>query len=421
MGLLISAITGCKQPKDNPQVIPETFAVYSAKMPAPVDSIFRMILGPLGNDRRVVIYPELKGIPDSLNNIRKFLFPVDDVQAVYQAYKTDLITKETMTNSLRDRINDTILCTADYVKTFIAIVTGRSKTGVRYYLIDTNNNYELSDESLFIMRDKIPPDQPHKVIFERFKDGNILQDSTWITFYSYRNLDALWMKFCEQTITSFTFDSVKYNLVVYPEYGLGLEYRDNAIFEITDSIHGEKQVFENNQYAHLGDLYYKANCSVDGKTIFFTLDTTALEKGSTQVNMPAIPFEAVTLKGDTVLFPEDFKGKYVLLDFWSTSCPHCIDDIRNCYKDLYNKYGGDHFELIGIADDPESRVERFVSQNMITWTMIPAPKSSIQKSYRTKVYPALYLINPEGIIIAKGQELTKESINSVFERYLGQM
>jgi hypothetical protein len=53
-------------------------------------------------------------------------------------------------------------------------------------------------------------------------------------------------------------------------------------------------------------------------------ESIALKKGSTQVNMPAIPFTGVTINGDTVNFPEDFKGKYDLLDFWSTGCPHCI-------------------------------------------------------------------------------------------------
>jgi hypothetical protein len=39
---------------------------------------------------------------------------------------------------------------------------------------------------------------------------------------------------------------------------------------------------------------------------------------------------------------------------------------------------------------------------------------------RAAIYPALYLIGPKGIIRAKGQELVKENINSVFEKYLGQ-
>jgi peroxiredoxin len=344
----------------------------------------------------------ISGIPDSLYNIKKYLFPLDDVQAVFQAYKSGLITTEIAVNSLRKSIKDTVLSTPDYVKTFVVIVTGISKKGHKYYLVDSNNNYDLSDEPIFRMTEKTPPNNPHKVLFERFAKEKIELDSTWIVFYGYKNADALWMKFCEQTSTSFTFDSVLYNLIAYPAYGIGVKYTDNVIFEISDSIHDKKQVFEYNQYAHLSDLYYQVSCSADGRIISFNLDTNALEKGSTQVNMPAIPFKTVTLKGDTIMFP-----------------PHCINDIRNVYRDLYKKYAGDKFEIIGIADDPKNKVEKFVSLNMIVWTMIPAPKSIIQELYKIDAYPALYLIDPEGIIIAKGQELSKEKINSVFEKYLG--
>jgi len=270
------------------------------------------------------------------------------------------------------------------------------------------------------MNEKADGNQPHKVLFERFINGKIQLDSTWIAFYGIKKTDALWIKFCEQTMTSFIFNSIHYNLIAYPSITEGAKYGKEVIFEITDSLGDKKQVFEYNQYAHLNNLYYHVSCSADGRTISFKLDPDALEKGSTQVNMPAIPFKAVTLKGDTVMFPKDYNGKYILLDFWSTSCPHCIEDIRNCYKNLYKQYGGDKFEIVGVADDSKSKVERFVSQNMIAWTMIPAPKSFIQKLYMIDSYPALYLINPDGVIISKGKELRKEKINAVFEICFGQ-
>jgi len=385
-----------------------------------LDSSLHLIIDPLkGENPRAVLYPKLEGIPDSLINIKKYYLCLDDIQAVYQAYRDGLINKNDCINFLRKNINDTIVCTADYVKTFVIIATGISKTGQKYYLVDSNNNYDLGDEHLFIMTEKIPRNQPHKVMFEKFINGKIHSDSTWIAFYGIKKTDFLLMKFCECTATTFNFDSVQYNLVAYAQYGTRLKYTDDVIFEISDTIHEDKQVFGYNQYAHMGNLYYQVSCSDDGRIISFNLDTNALVKGSTQVNMPAIPFRGVTLKGDTITFPRDFKGKYVLLDFWSTSCPHCMDDIRNCYRDLYKKYQGNRFEIVGIADDPKNKVERFVSQNMIAWTMIPAPKSAIQKSYKINAYPALYLVDPDGVIISKGQELSKEKINAVFEKYLG--
>ncbi|MCJ7448518.1 MAG: TlpA family protein disulfide reductase [Bacteroidales bacterium] len=423
--LLISIVLGCIHPKINPPELPKYFEVEANKMESKIDSSFHLLIGPFtGNNPRAVLYPKPEGIPDSLSNIKKYLLPVDYVQAVFQAYKAGLINKNDCLNFLRKDVNDTVLCSADKVKTFVIIVTGISKKGHKYYLFDSNNNYDLSDEPLFIMTEKIPLNQPHKVLFEKFVNGKIQPDSTWIAFYGYKKTDVLLMRFCERVMTSFDFDSVQYNLVAYPTYGTGIKYADDVIddivFEISDSIHDKKQVFGYNQYAHLSDLYYQVSCSDDGRIITFNLDTNALEKGSTQINMPAIPFKAVTLKGDTVMFPKDFKGKYILLDFWSTSCPPCINDIRNCYRDLYKKYNGDKFEILGIADDPKNKVERFVSQNMIKWPMIPAPNSPIQESYRITGYPALYLIDPDGIIISKGQELRKEKIYDVIEKYLSQ-
>ena len=84
-------------------------------------------------------------------------------------------------------------------------------------------------------------------------------------------------------ITSFNFDSIQYNLVAYTKYGTRINYTDETIFEISDSVNKNKQIFENNQYAHLSDLYYQVNSSADGRTITFELDTNALKKGSTQV------------------------------------------------------------------------------------------------------------------------------------------
>jgi peroxiredoxin len=415
---LIAIAISCKHPKTIFQEIPQNFEVSAVKKTSIPDSLFRLFLFPFEVSPRAAIYPKLKGIPDSLRNIKKYIFSLDDVQAIFQAYKSGFITKDVILNSLRRNINDTLFCTPGYVKTFVIIVVGVSKTGQKYYLVDSNNNYDLSDESLFKMPEKISQNQLHKVLYEKYAKNKIELDSTWIVLHDYKNTDGIWVKFCESTSSSFTFDSVQYNLIAYPAYGIGVKYTENAFFEITDSSHKDKQVFEYNQYAHLSDLYYKVSCSSDGRTISFDLDTNALDKGSTQINMPAIPFKTNTLKDDTIEFPQDYKGKYVLLDFWSTSCPHCIDDIRNVYMALYKKYAGDKFEIIGIADDSKNKVERFVSQNRIPWTMIPAPKSFIQQLYKIDVYPALFLIDPNGIVISKGQDLRKDKINSVLEGYL---
>lgn len=412
-------LLGCDHKTIKPPELPGNFGIHAAKMKSDVDSSFQLILTPLDNKNpRAALYPKISGIPDSLDHISKFITSVDYVQSVFQAYKGGLINGDDCRNFLGNYIKDTIFCTSGYVKTFVIVVTGRSKTGSLYYLFDSDNDFDLSDEQALSASEDIPGHQPHKILFEKSVDGKILSDSTWVAFNFKNNPYYIFLKYCEQVKATFNFDSVQYNLTAYPKYGTGINYTRETIFEVSDSIDKNKQIFENNQYAHLGDLYYLVNSGKDGRTLTFDLDTNAFKKGSTQLNMPAIPFTAITIKGDTVNFPEDFRGKYVLLDFWSTGCPHCIVDIRTCYLDLYKKFSGPRFEILGIADDPKDKVGKFISQNMIKWPMIPAQGSPVIESYRVPAYPALFLVDPDGFIISKGKELNKEKISDVIGNYL---
>jgi hypothetical protein len=192
---------GCSHKRTNPPELPKNFEIQATKIESTIDTSFHLLIGPLtSNNQRAALYPKVIGIPDSLNNIMKYFSPVDYVQAVFQAYKSGIISKNDCQNFLRKNINDTILCTANYVKTFVIIATGISKTGRKYYLFDSNNNQDLSDEPLYNINNKILDYQPHKIIFEKFVNGKIQSDSTWIAFYCMNKPDDILMRFCERLL-----------------------------------------------------------------------------------------------------------------------------------------------------------------------------------------------------------------------------
>lgn len=109
--------------------------------------------------------------------------------------------------------------------------------------------------------------------------------------------------------------------------------------------------------------------------------------------------------------------KYVLLDFWGTWCPPCIEQTGDL-KRIYQTYKSKDFELIGIAyDDSEKKVRNYLQKNDIEWVNAydHSKNSMISEKFKVNGFPTLILLNPEGKIVVRGTG--KKALQEV-ERYL---
>jgi len=413
MSFLIILLVGCKTPDKVYTTSDSLIELNAIRQQEPISDT-NLYAGMSTNDGRFWdnVYPKVTGIPDSLERIKVYYNWINNIQALYQSYKAGLVDKKDFDSYYNAWGSDTTDCSSNYVKTFVIIVTGFSASGQKYYLFDSNNNYDFADEVPFkIAKNKKnmvgnynSKFQPYKIIYEKFIDNKIQQDSTWIAFFERGKY--MWLQFCEHTSSSFQFDSIKYQINLYPGNGIHALYKKSTFAKILDGLNKKSKLINAGEYIKLGNTYYQLSCSSDGLKIYFTKNTNALSKGSTQIGMPPILFKAKTYLGDSINFPHDFIGKYVLLDFWSTSCPPCVQEIRDYYIDIYQKFGGDQFEIIGIADNLPHELDNFIKKYKIRWTIIPDKKQKlINKKYHIFEIPTLYLINPEGKIIAKGDEL----------------
>ncbi len=67
----------------------------------------------------------------------------------------------------------------------------------------------------------------------------------------------------------------------------------------------------------------------------------------------------------------DYKGKVVVLDFWATYCPPCIEEIPHL-KELQAKYGEKGFQIIGLhvgGEEDEPQVPAFVEKLKIDYPL----------------------------------------------------
>jgi peroxiredoxin len=111
---------------------------------------------------------------------------------------------------------------------------------------------------------------------------------------------------------------------------------------------------------------------------------------------------------------EQFRGKYVLLDFWGSWCMPCVEEMPNLAKQ-YATYKNKGFEIVAVAADLDKATwQKSIREYKMNWVNLSELKGDQDKvilTYGVNYYPANYLINPQGVIIAKdlrGEQLQKK-------------
>jgi peroxiredoxin len=113
---------------------------------------------------------------------------------------------------------------------------------------------------------------------------------------------------------------------------------------------------------------------------------------------PAPSFKEVSIDGDTLSL-DDFKGRFVFIDFWGTWCGPCIDEIP-FVKKLAEHFDKNDLQVIGLAKDEIENLEEFVIKKKLPYPNAVADKAI--EDYCVTAFPTTFLIDPEGIIIASG-------------------
>jgi thiol-disulfide isomerase/thioredoxin len=94
----------------------------------------------------------------------------------------------------------------------------------------------------------------------------------------------------------------------------------------------------------------------------------------------------------------DYRGKVVLINFWATWCPPCVEEIPSLGR-LQEEFSKDELVVLSVdVGEPVERVREFLQKVPAAYPVMLDPQGKTVSAWNLRAFPTTFVIDAEGRI-----------------------
>ena len=142
------------------------------------------------------------------------------------------------------------------------------------------------------------------------------------------------------------------------------------------------------------------------------------------IGLNAPEFKGMNFKENDSIILKDYKGKYVILDFWYKDCFPCIKAIASL-NELRTKYTAKDLVILGLnpfdnKEKNKEKLDEFIKINKMSYPTIFV-SNKVTEKYNVRAYPTFYIIDDKGKIVYSKvghSENNEKEIDSLLRKWI---